>query len=130
MLLEHLQKRGFCKPDGPVEDLDVAICLAKLNIYPEDTKDEEGKITFHSVNPYPLLAGDPTLSQVYRYSKNNVTFGYKHVSFIQLMMYALFHYVIQIKNVYVLLALADPSRTPSRVNFLHFHAVFGKILAK
>lgn len=109
MLLEHLQKRGFCKPDGPIEDLDVAICLAKLNIYPEDTKDKEEKITFHSVNPYPLLAGDPTLSQVYRYSKNNVTFGYKHVSFIQLMMHALLpRYVIQTKNVYVLFALADP----------------------
>ena len=80
MLLEYLQKKGFCKPDGAIEDLDVAICLAKLNIYPEDTQDEEGKITFHSVNPYPLLAGDPTLSHVYRYSKNNVTFGYKYVS--------------------------------------------------
>ena len=80
MLLQHLQRKGFCPPEGLIEDLDLAKCLAKLKIYPKNTLDEEGRITFHSLNPYPLLAGDPTLSSVYTYSKNNVSFGYRHVS--------------------------------------------------
>ncbi len=50
-----------------------------IGVFPEDTRDSRGRITFHSINPYAILAGDPALGNFYTYSRGNLTFGYRHV---------------------------------------------------
>ncbi len=38
--------KNFC-PNSGIEDVDVAMCLRKLNVYPEKSVDEKGRERFH-----------------------------------------------------------------------------------
>ena len=78
-LLQQALQFGSCPTDGTLEDLDIAKCLATVDVFPEETRDSSGRITFHSINPYAILAGDPALGNFYTYSIGNITFGYRHV---------------------------------------------------
>ena len=71
-----------CTLDGGFEDLEIGRCLSKFHIFPVDTKDVEGKLTFHPDHPLRLLEGKMEHFQAYTYTKFNTTFGRKNVCII------------------------------------------------
>ena len=74
------------KNAGATEDLDMGVCLQKLNIFPEDTRDSLKQLTFHSQNPMRLLRGvlkestDTALEPYFSILYNGVEFSNVNVS--------------------------------------------------
>ena len=69
----------YCKGDGATEDLNIGSCLAGFGVYPEDVRDAEGRLRFHSQNPLRVLRGE-SLSDRRFIDFRGATFGNKKVS--------------------------------------------------
>ena len=69
-----------CRRDGAIEDLDMGDCLARLGVFPIDTRDQRRRLVFHPDHPLKLLTGDRSALSVYTYSVGNHTFGNARVS--------------------------------------------------
>ncbi|XP_002155616.4 glycoprotein-N-acetylgalactosamine 3-beta-galactosyltransferase 1 [Hydra vulgaris] len=53
-----LKNPHLCKLKSGAEDVEVGICLAAVNVYPGDTRDELGRETFHPFSPeHHLIPG-------------------------------------------------------------------------
>ena len=79
MFENSTQFKRYCRCDGAIEDLDIGSCLAGFGVYPEDTRDAEGRLRFHSQNPLRVLNGE-SLSDHRFINFRGATFGNKKVS--------------------------------------------------